>query len=406
MEVPSTTTGVLTEIRVPAGAVAPVGAVVAVISGGAVLPAERAVQAARPLASPLPQTALATRALRTGNAEPVAPAPTATAAGPVKLDPFFEVRTPARNYGPARLAGGVVTPLARRLAVEGGIDLARVRGSGPHGRIIARDIDAARAIAAAAAPAPAPATGPSAEEIKTIYRGVAFEELPLDGMRSAIARRMVAAKQSIPHFYLTADIAIGRLLELREAANASAQKGADGSPAFKLSVTDLLIKAWAAALVRVPSANSVFAMDRFLRFAHCDVGVAVAIEGGLIVPVIRRADVKTLSEISKAMKDFTARARARRLEPSEYQGGVSAITNLGMYGVREFSAIINPPHSTILAVGAARRQAVENADGSIAFASMMSVTLSCDHRVIDGALGAQLLAVFKGIVEQPVAMLV
>jgi pyruvate dehydrogenase E2 component (dihydrolipoamide acetyltransferase) len=409
MEVPSTTTGVLTEIRVPTGAVAPVGAVVAVISDGTVLAAERAVQAARPRPSPLPQTApgMDASTARKADAVAVAAASIATAAGPVKLDPFFEVRTPTRNYGPARLAGGtVVTPLARRLAVEGGIDLARVRGSGPHGRIIARDIDAARAIAAAAAPAPAPVTGPSAEEIKSIYRGVAFVELPLDGMRSAIARRMVAAKQSIPHFYLTADIAIGRLLELREAANASAQKAADGSPAFKLSVTDLLIKAWAAALVRVPSANSIFAMDRFLRFAHCDVGVAVAIEGGLIVPVIRRADVKTLSEISKEMKDFTARARARRLEPSEYQGGISAITNLGMYGVREFSAIINPPHSTILAVGAARRQAVENADGNIAFASMMSVTLSCDHRVIDGALGAQLLAAFKGIVEQPVAMLV
>ena len=409
MEVPSTTTGVLTEIRVPTGAVAPVGAVVAVISDGTVLAAERAVQAARPRPSPLPQTApgMDASTARKADAVAVAAASIATAAGPVKLDPFFEVRTPTRNYGPARLAGGtVVTPLARRLAVESGIDLARVRGSGPHGRIIARDIDAARAIAAAAAPAPAPVTGPSAEEIKSIYRGVAFVELPLDGMRSAIARRMVAAKQSIPHFYLTADIAIGRLLELREAANASAQKAADGSPAFKLSVTDLLIKAWAAALVRVPSANSIFAMDRFLRFAHCDVGVAVAIEGGLIVPVIRRADVKTLSEISKEMKDFTARARARRLEPSEYQGGVSAITNLGMYGVREFSAIINPPHSTILAVGAARRQAVENADGNIAFASMMSVTLSCDHRVIDGALGAQLLAAFKGIVEQPVAMLV
>ena len=401
MEVPSTTTGVLTEIRVPAGAVAPVGAVVAVISGGAVLPAERAVQAARPRPSPLPQTAPAMDASTARKADAVAAASIATAAGPVKLDPFFEVRTPARNYGPARLAGGVVTPLARRLAVEGGIDLARVHGSGPHGRIIARDIETTRTSAAAAARAPAPATGPSAEEIKTIYRGVAFEELPLDGMRNAIARRMVAAKQSIPHFYLTADIAIGRLLELREAANASAQKAADGSPAFKLSVTDLLIKAWAAALVRVPSANSVFAMDRFLRFAHCDVGVAVAIEGGLIVPIIRRADVKTLSEISKEMKDFTARARARRLEPKEYQGGVSAITNLGMYGVREFSAIINPPHSTILAVGAARRQAVENADGSIAFASTISVTLSCDHRVLDGALGAQLLAAFKHIVEHP-----
>ncbi len=396
MEVPSTATGVLAEIRVPAGTVAPVGAVVAVISDGEASRVNRDDPAGDsglhprvgPGLKPAPTIAAA--------------APIRPAAVPVKLDPFFEVRTPARNYGPARLAGGTIaTPLARRLAAEGGIDLARVRGSGPQGRIIARDIETART-----KPAPAAGIGPSAEEIKAIYRGVTFEELPLGHMRSAIARRMVAAKQSIPHFYLSADTAIGRLLELREAANATASKNEDGSPAFKLSVTDLLIKAWAAALQRVPLANSVFAIDRILRFAHCDIGVAVAIEGGLIAPVIRRADVKSLSEISKEMKDLTARARARRLEPNEYQGGVSAITNLGMYGVREFSAIINPPHSTILAVGAARRAPVENADGSIAFASMMSVTLSCDHRVLDGALGAQLIAAFKQIVEQPVAMLV
>ncbi len=325
----------------------------------------------------------------------------------MKLDPFLEVRTPARHYGPARLAGGTtITPLARRLAAEGGIDLSRVRGSGPHGRIVARDIERARAIPPTVAPVPAVGTGAGTEEIKSLYPGVAFKEVPLEGMRSTIARRMAAAKQSIPHFYLSADVAIGRLLELREAANATAAKNADGTPAFKLSVTDLLIKGWATALQRVGAANAVFAADRLLQFAHCDIGVAVSIDGGLVAPVIRRADARSLSDISKELKDLTARARARRLEPGEYQGGVSTISNLGMYGVREFAAIINPPHSTILAVGAARRAPVENADGSIAFASMLSVTLSCDHRVLDGVLGAQLLAAFKSIVEQPVAMLV
>src|SRR6202045_3731578 len=255
MEVPSTTTGVLAEIRVPAGETAPVGAVVAVISDATsdsmgAAPGAPAQRAPAATVAPAPPSPLLAR--MEGMASFAATPPVTPSATPAKLDPFFEVRTPARNYGPARLAGGVVTPLARRLAVEGGIDLARVHGSGPHGRIIARDIETTRTSAAAAARAPAPATGPSAEEIKTIYRDVAFEELPLDGMRNTIARRMVAAKQSIPHFYLTADIAIGRLLELREAANASAQKATDGNPALNLSVTDLLIKAWAAALVRVP----------------------------------------------------------------------------------------------------------------------------------------------------------
>ncbi|HEY7246220.1 MAG TPA: dihydrolipoamide acetyltransferase family protein [Xanthobacteraceae bacterium] len=388
MEVPSTTSGVLAEIRVPAGAVAPVGAVVAVISGGAA-------------------RSIGTVGARHASPLPMATSPSAPAAAAVRLDPFFEVRTPARNYGPARLAAGAaVTPLARRLAAESGIDLARVRGSGPHGRIVARDIESGATIASAVTPAAASGIGQNAEEIKALYRAVQFEEQPLDGMRSAIARRMVAAKQTIPHFYLSADLAIGRLMELREAANATAAKNADGTPAFKLSVTDLLIKGWAAALQRVPAANAVLAADRLLRFAHCDIGVAIAIDGGLIAPVIRHADAKSLPQISKEMKDLTARARARRLEPSEYQGGVSAITNLGMYGVREFSAIINPPHSSILAVGAARRAPVENADGSVGFASTLSVTLSCDHRVLDGALAAQLLEMFKSVVEQPVAMLV
>ncbi len=239
-----------------------------------------------------------------------------------------------------------------------------------------------------------------------LYRDSAFEEVPLDAMRRTIATRLVQAKQTIPHFYLTADVDIVRLLALREEANAAAPKDRDGNPAFRLSVNDLVIKAWAAALQRIPHANAVWAEDRILRFRHSDIGIAVAIEGGLITPVIRQAELKTLGAISAEMRELAERARARHLKPNEYQGGASAISNLGMYGVREFAAIINPPQATILAVGAARRQAVERPDGGVAFASVMSVTLACDHRVVDGALGAQLLAAFRGFVEQPVTALI
>jgi len=409
MEVPSTTAGVLAEIRVPAGEVAPVGAVVAVIAGGA---AASAPPAAEALSKPAPASAAAPAARPLSVAVPVAAAQGAAAA-PIKLDPFFEVRTPQRNYGPARLAGGrSATPLARRLAAEGGIDLAAISPSGPHGRIVARDVEAVARAAPKAAPRPveAPgvvlAAGPSAEEVKALYRDVPFQEVPLDGMRRIIATRLVQAKQTIPHFYLTADVEIGRLIALREEANAAAPKDDDGKVAFKLSLNDLIIKAWAAALQRVPAANAVWAQDRILRFQHCDIGVAVAIEGGLIAPVIRRAEMKALSAISNEMKELAARARARKLTPDEYQGGSSAISNLGMYGVREFSAVINPPQATMLAVGAARRQAVEKEDGGVAFASVLAVTLSCDHRVVDGVLGAELLAAFKNFIEQPVTMLV
>jgi len=409
MEVPSTTAGVLAEIRVPAGEVAPVGAVVAVIADGT---AASAPPAAETLSKPTPASAPAARPA------PMAPVTAAqpAVAAPIKLDPFFEVRTPQRNYGPARLAGGrIATPLARRLAAEGGIDLATVSPSGPHGRIVARDVEAAARAAPKAAPRPAAAAaavgvtlaeGPSAEDIKAIYRDVPLQEMPLDGMRRIIATRLVQAKQTIPHFYLTADVEIGKLITLREEANAAAPKDGEGKAAFKLSLNDLIIKAWAAALQRVPAANAVWAQDRILRLQHCDIAVAVALEGGLITPVIRRAEVKSLSAISNEMKDMATRARARKLTPDEYQGGCSTISNLGMHGVREFSAIINPPQATVLAVGAARRQAVEKEDGGVGFASVLSVTLSCDHRVVDGALGAELLAAFKSFIEQPVTMLV
>jgi len=391
MEVPSITGGVLAEIRVPEGEVAPVGAVVAVIADGA--GAAAVPSAAAPPAAQLPPT------VRVAVAPPTAAQREVQL---VKLDPFFEVRTPARNFGPARLAGGIaVTPLARRLAGEAGIDLTRLRGSGPHGRIVARDVE--QAPRASRAPT---AEGPGAEQVKALYAPGSYEEVPLDGMRRTIAARLTQAAQTIPHFYLTADIAIDRLIALREEANKAAPKHRDGAPAFKLSLNDFIIRALALALQRVPAANAVWAGDRILRFTSSDIGVAVALDDGLITPVIRAAETKSLTAISAEMKDLAGRARDKKLKPSEYQGGSTAISNLGMHGVREFAAIINPPHSTILAVGAARRQVVEKADGRVAFASMLSATLSCDHRVVDGALGVELLAAVKALLESPVSMMV
>jgi pyruvate dehydrogenase E2 component (dihydrolipoamide acetyltransferase) len=250
------------------------------------------------------------------------------------------------------------------------------------------------------------AEGPSADQVKALFDPAGYEEVPLDAMRKTIAARLTQAKQTIPHFYLTADITIDRLIAVREEANAAAAKDRDGNPAFKLSLNDFVIRALALALQRVPAANAAWAGDRILRFKHSDIGVAVALDGGLIAPIIRNAEAKSLSAISAEMKELAARARERKLKPADYQGGASAISNLGMYGVREFSAIINPPQATILAVGAARRQAVEKADGGVAFANMLTATLSCDHRVVDGALGAELLAAIKALLETPVTMLV
>ncbi len=403
MEVPSTVGGTLNVINFQVGDVAKVGAVVAVIAGAG--------EAAKPKATEAPKSSPPTPVIpaQAGIQSPASLGPrthgdervgNASFAYP-QMEPFREVRTPERNFGPAKLPSGTfTTPLARRLAGERGIDLSRISGSGPHGRIVARDVEKAGPAA------PALATGASAAQVKALYEGTPYEEVPLDSMRRTIARRLVEAKQTIPHFYLTADMEVGRLMAMREEANAAAQVGADGQPAFKLSLNDFIIKAWAAALQRVPAANAVWAEDRLLRFTHSDIGVAVAIDGGLIVPVIRHAEAKLLTAISAEMRDLAARARARKLQPNEYQGGASAISNLGMYGVREFSAIINPPHSTILAVGSTRRAPIESEDGSVKFVSQMTVTLSCDHRVVDGALGAELLAALKGFVELPVTALV
>jgi pyruvate dehydrogenase E2 component (dihydrolipoamide acetyltransferase) len=389
MEVPSTVAGTLSEVRVTAGEVAPVGAIVGIISDGA----GAAATAPLPAASKAP------------SAQPAATVPVAVtvrSAQPAKIDPFFEVRTPDRNFGAAKLPGGIsITPLARRLASEAGIDLSRLRGTGPHGRIVARDIEdsprPSRALAAV--------EGPGAAEIKALFDPDSYEEVPLDGMRKTIATRLTQAV-TVPHFYLTVDVNIDRLLVLREQANAAAPKDVEGGLAYKVSINDFIVRGLALALRQVPEANAIWAGDRILKFRHSDIGVAVAVDGGLITPVIRLAERKTLSEISNEVKELADRARSKKLKPTDYQGGSSAISNLGMYGVREFTAIINPPHSTIFAVGAARRQPIETETGDVAFATMLGVTVSCDHRVIDGALGAKLLGTLQRLLQDPVTMLV
>jgi pyruvate dehydrogenase E2 component (dihydrolipoamide acetyltransferase) len=391
MEVPAISAGTLTDIHFGVGEVAKVGAVVAVIVGAGEA-ARSSTPAGTPSAAPSPVVAARPAHFVTPLPKPSGP-----------MDPFHEVHTPERNFGPARLPGGAhVTPLARRLASERGIDLSRMSGSGsgPHGRIVASDVDSV--IPAAHAPA----GGASAAQVKALYQGIAYEEVPLDAMRRTIAARLIEAKQTIPHFYLIADLDIDRLLATRKDANSAAPFDKDGKRSFRLSLNDFIIKAWAAALQRIPAANAVWAQDRILRFSNSDIGVAVALDGGLITPIIRNAELKSLTAISNEMRDLATRAHDKKLKPSEYQGGASAISNLGMYGIREFAAIINPPHATILAIGSSRRAPVETADGGVKFISQLTVTLSCDHRVVDGALGAQLLAAFKGFIEQPITALV
>jgi pyruvate dehydrogenase E2 component (dihydrolipoamide acetyltransferase) len=244
-----------------------------------------------------------------------------------------------------------------------------------------------------------------AEQVKAMFEAGTYEEVPLDGMRKTIAKRLVESKQTVPHFYLSLDCELDALMALREQINAAAGKDKDGKPAYKLSVNDFVIKALAIALQRVPAANSVWAEDRILKMKHSDVGVAVAIEGGLFTPVVRKAETKTLTAISAEVKDMAGRARNRRLKPEEYQGGSTAVSNLGMFGIKNFQAVINPPQGTILAVGAGEQRVVVK-NGAPAVIQAMTVTLSCDHRVVDGALGAELLAAFKQLIESPMGMLV
>ncbi|WP_428674961.1 pyruvate dehydrogenase complex dihydrolipoamide acetyltransferase [Roseibium sp.] len=308
------------------------------------------------------------------------------------------------------------SPLARRLAQLNGLDLKALSGSGPHGRIVKRDIEAALAAgtgkaapAAAEAPkaaaAPAPATGPSADQVLKLFEEGSYELVPHDGMRKTIAKRLTESKQTIPHFYVSVDCELDALLALRAQLNSAAATDKDGKPAYKLSVNDMTIKALALALRDVPDANVSWTDDNMVMHKHADVGVAVSIPGGLITPIIRRAEEKPLSVISNEMKDYGKRAKERKLKPEEYQGGTTAVSNMGMMGVKNFSAVVNPPHATILAVGAGEKRPVVK-DGELAVATVMSVTLSTDHRCVDGALGAELLAAFKGYIENPMSMLV
>ncbi len=340
------------------------------------------------------------------------------AAKPVAAPVAAAVAAPAAVAAVAvPVAGGArvfASPLARRIAKEKGLDLASVAGSGPHGRIVRADVEGAKPVAssvaapvgaaptsAAAAPAkPAMATGMAAETVMKMYADREFTEVPLDGMRRTIAARLTEAKQTIPHFYLRREVRLDALMAFREQLN----KGLEAR-GVKLSVNDFIIKASAIALQAVPDCNAVWAGDRVLKLKPSDVAVAVAIEGGLFTPVLRDADKKTLSALSAEMKDLAGRAKTKKLAPHEYQGGSFAISNLGMMGIDSFDAVINPPHGSILAVGAGVKKPVVMADGSLGVANVMSMTLSVDHRVIDGALGAAFLKVIVDSLENPIAML-
>jgi pyruvate dehydrogenase E2 component (dihydrolipoamide acetyltransferase) len=413
MEVEAVDEGILARIVVPEGSQdVPVNQLIAVIAGeGEDVKAAAGGAGAKPAAAaPAPKAPEAKAAAggEIGNAAPAKAEekPQAVPAAPASI---------------AQAASGLrlfASPLAKRIAKLEGIDLSKVAGSGPHGRVVERDVKAAAAggtakaapaAASAAAPAPAapkpaPVSAPSDEQIKKLFEPGSYEEIPHDNMRKVIARRLTEAKTTIPHFYLTIDCELDALLSLREQINKAAPVK-DGKPAYKLSVNDMVIKALAMSLRAVPDANVSWTDGAMLKHKHADIGVAVSIPGGLITPVIRDACHKTLSAISNEMKDLAARARNRKLKPEEYQGGTSAVSNLGMFGIKDFSAVINPPHATILAVGAGEKRVIVKNDQP-AIATVMSVTLSTDHRAVDGALGAELMQAFKGYIESPMGMLV
>ncbi|KAA6205908.1 MAG: pyruvate dehydrogenase complex dihydrolipoamide acetyltransferase [Candidatus Tokpelaia sp.] len=313
----------------------------------------------------------------------------------------------------AKTAGIFASPLARRLAAQAGLNLTAITGSGPRGRIIQRDVEAAKraggaaaAAGAAAGSAPAPAADESA--ILAVFRPEDYKIVPHQPIRKVIARRLVESKQHIPHFYVTADCNLDALLKLRSDLNMAApviKKEEGSAPAYRLSVNDMIIKAVAVALKRVPDANVSWLDSGMIRHKHSDIGVAVAIPDGLITPIIRQAEEKSLSAISAEMKDLIKRAKQMKLKPEEYQGGTSSVSNMGMFGVKDFAAIINPPQATIFAIGAGEKRATVK-DGAVVIADIMSVTLSADHRAVDGALAAELVQCFKNIIENPLALLI
>ena len=313
---------------------------------------------------------------------------------------------------PTNASGRVfASPLARRLAKEANIDVSVLAGTGPKGRVVKRDIEQAiregvpqAATAAASAPAAALSSGMADADVIAMYEEGTYDLVPNDGMRKVIAARLTEAKQTVPHFYLSLDCRLDDLLEARARINDTAKKDENGRPEFKLSVNDFIMKAWAIALQQVPDANASWAGEHSLKHHHSDVAVAVSVPGGLFTPVVKKAELKSLREISAEVKDFAKRAKSKKLAPHEYQGGSTSVSNLGMFGITNFQAVINPPHGTILAIGTGEeRVVVEN--GEVTVGNFMTVTLSCDHRVVDGVLGAQALGVFKQLIETPVMML-
>ncbi len=407
MEVEAVDEGTVAKIVVPAGTEGvKVNALIAVLAGEG----EDAAAAAKggdaaPAKAEAPKAEFKAEAPKAEPAKTEAPkpaAPQAAANGHAAGDRVF------------------ASPLARRIAKEAGVDVAGITGSGPHGRVVRVDVEAAiagggakaavpSAQPAQAAAAPAKAPKPMSDDaVLKLFEQGSYELVPHDNMRKTIARRLVEAKSTIPHFYLTLDCELDALLKLRGELNAAApmRKADKGEqPAYKLSVNDMVIKAMALALMEVPDANASWTDSAMVKHKHADVGVAVSIPGGLITPIVRKADQKSLSTISNEMKDLAGRAKSRKLKPEEYQGGTTAVSNLGMFGIKDFSAVINPPHATILAVGAGEQRAVVK-NGEIKVATVMSVTLSTDHRAVDGALGAELLGAFKRIIENPISMLV
>ena len=400
MEVEAVDEGTVAKILVPAGTEGvKVNALIAVLAGeGEDVAAAASGAGAAPAAAPKAEAA------------PVAAAPAATPA-PVASAAPVAASAPAATDGHRTFA----SPLARRLAKDAGIDLTALVGSGPHGRVIKKDIEVAAAgggvakaapAAATAAQAPAAAApkGMSEDAVLKLFEPGSFELVPHDGMRKTIAKRLQESKQTVPHFYVTVDCELDALLALRTQLNDAAPKKGD-APAYKLSVNDMVIKALALSLRDVPDANVSWTDSNMVKHKHADVGVAVSIPGGLITPIIRSAELKSLSTISNEMKDYGKRAKERKLKPEEYQGGTTAVSNMGMMGVKNFSAVINPPHATILAVGAGEQRVIVK-KGEMVIATVMSVTLSTDHRCVDGALGAELLTAFKGYIENPMGMLV
>ncbi|MFD9897239.1 pyruvate dehydrogenase complex dihydrolipoamide acetyltransferase [Mesorhizobium sp. NPDC059025] len=412
MEVEAVDEGTVAKLVVPAGTEGvKVNAVIAILAGeGEDAGAAAKGGAAAPAKAEAPKVEAKVDAPKTEAAKAEA------AATPAAPKPAVNGATPV-TAGERTFA----SPLARRIAKDAGVDVAAVTGSGPHGRVVKADVEAAiagggvakaasaAAPAAAAPAAAAPAVKPMSDDaVLKLFEQGSYDLVPHDNMRKTIARRLVEAKSTIPHFYLTLDCELDALLKLRSELNAAApmkktEKG--DAPAYKLSVNDMIIKAMAQALVAVPDANASWTDTAMVKHKHADVGVAVSIPGGLITPIVRKADQKTLSVISNEMKDLARRARDRKLKPEEYQGGTTAVSNLGMFGIKDFAAVINPPHATILAVGAGEERAVVKG-GEIRIATVMSVTLSTDHRAVDGALGAELLGAFKRIIENPMTMLV